>query len=148
MIGSILSDAKKLLFRGPQGYVLGPILFPCVLFPSAKSFKIIPALDADDTQLYVHLTYKNVAHAFDRLKSCLDDVKKWLSVNKLNLNPDKTDFIILVQNYNEKLNKSFPVDILRNFLSPVVRNLGVWFDSDFFLSEACPEYLQVLFCSY
>ena len=33
----------------------------------------------------------------------------------------------------EKLNKSFPINILGNFLSPlgVVRNLGVWFDSDF-----------------
>ena len=28
-----------------------------------------------------------MAHAFDRLKSCLDDVKKWLSANKLKLNP-------------------------------------------------------------
>ena len=35
-----------------------------------------------------------MAHAFDRLKTCLDDVKKWLSTNKLKLNPDKTDFII------------------------------------------------------
>ena len=31
---------------------------------------------------------------FDRLKNCLDDVKKWLSANKLKLNPYKTEFIL------------------------------------------------------
>ena len=35
-----------------------------------------------------------MAHAFDRLKSCLDDVKKWLSANKLKLNPDKTKLMV------------------------------------------------------
>ena len=86
----------------------------------------------------------NVAHAFDRLKSCLDDVKKCLSANKLKVNPDKTKFIDFGSKIQrENLNKSFPVNILGNFLSPVraVRNLGVWFDSVFFLFEACPKYL-------
>ena len=84
-------------------------------------------------QLYVHLTHKNVAHAFDRLKTCLDEVKKWLSAHKLKVNPDKTEFIIFGSKTREKLNKSFPVDILGNSLSPakVVRNFGVWYDSDF-----------------
>ena len=36
----------------------------------------------------------------------------------------------------EKLNHSFPVNILGNLISPrdAVRNLGVWFDSDFSFS--------------
>ena len=38
-----------------------------------------------------------MAHAFDRLKTCLDDVKKWLSENKLKLNLDETGLIILVK---------------------------------------------------
>ena len=83
----------------------------------------------------IHLTHKNMAHAFGRLKSCLDDVKKWLPENRLKLNPDKTEFIIFSSKlHREKLNKSFPVNILDNFLSPVrvVRNLGIWFDSEFF----------------
>ena len=79
-----------------------------------------------------------MAHAFDRLKSCLDDVKKWLSANKLKLNPDKTQFIIFgTKQQCEKLNKSIPVIILATLLSPVgaVRNLVVWFDSDFSFSR-------------
>ena len=66
------------------------------------------------------------------------DVKKWLSANKLKLNPDKTEFIVFGSKiHHEKLNKSFPVNILGNFLSPVgeVRNRGVWFDSDFSFSR-------------
>ena len=31
--------------------------------------------------------HKNVAQAFDGLKNCLDDIKQWLSANKLKLNP-------------------------------------------------------------
>ena len=75
-----------------------------------------------------------MAYVFDRLKSCLEVVKKWLSANKLKVNPHKTEFIVFgSQIHREKLNKSFPVNILGNFLSSVgeVRNLGVWFDSDF-----------------
>ena len=82
---------------------------------------------------YMFISHNNVAHGFDKLKTYLDDVKKWLSANKLKLNPDKTEFIIFASKTGEKLNKSFPVDILGSFLSPTkaVRNLGVWFDSDF-----------------
>ena len=83
-------------------------------------------------QLYVHLIHKNVAHLFDRLKSCLDDVKKWLSANKLKLNPDKTEFIIFGSILQcGRLNRFFLIDILGNFLSSVgAISLGVWFDSE------------------
>ena len=59
---------------------------------------------ADDTQLYVHLTHKNVASALDKLSHCLEDVKRWLSTNKLKLNPDKTEFIVFgSKSQHEKL---------------------------------------------
>ena len=104
----------------PQGSVICPILFSLYTTPLSKVIQNHPGIGfhfyTDDTQLYVHLTHKNVAHAFDRLKSSLDDVKKWLSANKLKLNPDKTEFIIFGSKLQcEKLNKSFPVDILGNF---------------------------------
>ena len=91
-------------------------------------------LYADDTQLYIHLTYKKITEAFYRLKKCLDDIKKWLSANKLKLNPDKTECILFdSRTVCAKLSEFFPVNILGNLLSPaeVVRNLFVWFDSDF-----------------
>ena len=128
--------------------VLGPIIFPLYTIPLSKVIQNHPGIGfhffADDTQLYVHLTHKNVTHAFDRVKTCLDTVKKWLSANKLKVNPDKTEFINFGSKMQHEKLKSFPVNILGNFLSPAeaIRNLGTWFDSVFFfLFEACSEYV-------
>ena len=61
-----------------------------------------------------------------------------MSASKLKLNPDKTEFIIFgSKKQREMLNTCFPIDILSNPLHPTesVRNLGVWFDSDFSFSK-------------
>ena len=108
----------------------GHSFFSLYTTPLSKAIQNHPGISfqvyADDTQLYVHLTHKNVASALDKLSHCLEDVKKWLSTNKLKLNPDKTEFIVFgSKSQREKLNHSFPVNILGNFISPTdaVRNL-------------------------
>ena len=71
------------------------------LLPSVKLFKIILAYVSTSmlvTHSYMFISLKRATQAFDRLKNCLDDVRKWLSANKLKLNPDKTEFILSVQN--------------------------------------------------
>ena len=97
-IGSILSDAKKLLHGVPQGSVLGQILFSLYTTPLSKVIQNHPGISfqfyTDDTQLYVHLTHKNVASALGKLSHCLEDFKRWLSTNKFKLNLDKTEFIV------------------------------------------------------
>ena len=93
---------------------------------------------ADDSQVYIHLSQKNVSAAFIKLNRCLDDVKQWMSTSKLKLNPDKTEFIIFgSKRQRDKLKACFPIDILGNSLCPAdsVKNLGVWFNSDFSLSK-------------
>ena len=81
---------------------------------------------------------------------CLEDVKRWLSTNKRKLNSDKTEFIVFgSKSQREKLNHSFPVNILGNLMSPVdaVRNLGVWFDSDFSFSCHVMKVCKACFAS-
>ena len=60
-----------------------------------------------------------------------------MSASKLKLNPDKTEFILFgSKKQRERLNACFPIDILGNPLPPPsLRNLGVWFDSDFSFSK-------------
>ena len=91
----------------PQGSVLGPILFSLYTTPLSKVIQNHPGISfqfyADDTQLYVHLTHKNVASALDKLSQCLEDVKRWLSTNKLKLNPDiRPNSLCLAQNLSVK----------------------------------------------
>ena len=72
------------------------------------------------------------------MNSCLDDVKECLSTSKLKLNPDKTEFIIFgSKRQRDKLQAYFPTTILGSPLCSAesVKNLGVWYDSDFSLSK-------------
>ena len=141
-IGSTLSDLQKLLFGQPQGSVLGPLLFSLYTSPFSTLIGKHKGINfhfyADDSQLYVHLSLMNASAAFDKLNRCLQDVNEWMSASKLKLNPDKTEFILFgSKKQRERLNVCFQIHILGNPLHPTesVRNLGVWFDSDFYFSK-------------
>ena len=61
-----------------------------------------------------------------------------MSLCKLKLNPEKTEFIVLGSKaQHQKISSHFPVRILGSLLHPVdsARNLGVWFDAEFSFSE-------------
>ena len=69
-----------------------------------------------------------------------------MSASKLKLNLDKTEFILFgSKKQRERLNVCFPIDILGNPLHPTksVRNLGVWFDSDFFQNVCKSCFIQL-----
>ena len=61
-----------------------------------------------------------------------------MSLSKLKLNPEKTEFIVFGSKaQHQKISSYFPVSILGSLLHLVdsVRNLCVWFDVEFSLSE-------------
>ena len=83
---------------------------------------------AEDTQLFIHMSHKNTALAFDKLTSCFLDVQKWMSSRILRLNPDKTDFTVFESHAQlKKLDPYLSVRIFGNFMHPavVVKNLDV-----------------------
>ena len=65
--------------------------------------------------------------------------------NKLKLNPDKTEFILIGSRKNRnQLLPHFPINILGNQVSPAqsVRNLGVVFDSNFTFSNHVSQVIK------
>ena len=100
---------------------------------------------ADDTQLYIALSPANFSHSIQKLKNCLNDIQNFMFTNKLKLNPDKTEFILIGSKSNGKqLLPHFPINILGNQVSPAqsVKNLGVVFDSNLTLSDHVSQVIK------
>ena len=100
-IGSTLSELSNLIYGVPQGSVLGPLLFSLYTTPLSKIIRLHPHIKfhfyADDTQLYIHLSHKNASSALAKLNACLHDVQEWMSLSKLKLNPEKTEFSLVLR---------------------------------------------------
>ena len=97
-LGDCLYSKGDLKFGVPQGSVLGPLPFTLYTTPlSSMIFEhTIPYhLYADDSQLYVSFASGDSAAALNGLQSCLASVQSWMSTNKLKLNPDKTEFLLI-----------------------------------------------------
>lgn len=139
LFDGIKSDSFDLRFGVPQGRYLGPLLF--VVYAS-NLFEIIHAhlpnvhCFADDTQLYLACNPNSPtdqAEAVCVMERCISDLTKWMYQDKLKINDDKTEFLIIGS--RQQLLKINPctVRVGTTDIKPVseVRNLGSWFDSNF-----------------
>ena len=131
-----LSDAFQLPYGFPQGPVLGPLLFtlyPTPLSSLISQFNVTQHLHADDTQIYLELASRNFDSSITELTNCLEAVQAWMENNKLKLNPDKMEFIVIGDDQiRSSLKSSFPVSLLSKSMEPAesVKNLGVVRDAE------------------
>ena len=58
---------------------------------------------ADDTKLCISFSTNNdmeLTNSITTIEECLSDTDKWMSINRLKLNKDKTDLLYLFSKYN------------------------------------------------
>ena len=135
-IDKVTSDRLHLRYGVPQGSVLGPLLFVAYTLPLgsiARSHGVNIHMYADDTQLYVSLDV-NDQDAMDtnihKLETCIENIRTWMSSNKLKLNDEKTDIILVSTPYHKLIGDQITIRIGDSTISPskCTRNLGVQFD--------------------
>uniref|UniRef100_A0A803TE01 ribonuclease H n=1 Tax=Anolis carolinensis TaxID=28377 RepID=A0A803TE01_ANOCA len=115
----------------PQGSILSPMLFNIYMKPLGeimRSFGVRCHLYADDVQL-CHFFPPVTKEAVQVLNRCLAAVLDWMRANKLKLNPDKTEVLLVSRKAEQGIGLQPVLDGVALPLKTQVRSLGVILDS-------------------
>ena len=148
-----LSSSRMLVTGVPQGSGMGPWAYTsytreigCVIL----LFSIIYHLFADDTQLLKSMSVKDLRsqlQAKTEVEDCAVEISKWMNANRLKLNGDKTEVILI--GTPRQLNKVefSSINICGSEIStkPVVKNLGVFIDSDLKMKSQVNHVVKVCY---
>ena len=127
------SSKHKLACGVPQGSVLGPILYSMYAAPIAGVIKRRGMgfhFYADDTQIYMSFNPADALQSKSLIEECIQDVQLWMVANKLKLNGDKTELLVLTarQRPQPPLDSiTIGADVIK--ASNSAKNIGVWLDS-------------------
>ena len=121
------SSYKRISCGVPQGSVISPLLFLIYINDITKAFFFHTTLFAHDLNLHMSNSSCNVLQTAVNLELCKID--HWLRANKLSLNYNKINFMLLTsQKHNPA---SFKVFINNHNISPEdnLKYLGVLLDN-------------------
>ena len=129
------SEPTTISFGVPQGSVLGPILFVLYTTPLAdiiSRHSILHHSYADDSQLQKSASPEKIPDLINDMQSCISDVKSWMTINKLKLNDDKTEVMILSSphmRHKLKIPDNMTIGNASIPFSKTVKNLGFTLDN-------------------
>ena len=135
----------------PQGSVLGPILFVLYTQPLSKRIQhhsLYHHSFSDDNQHYISANLAQLQEIIRTSQSCISDVQAWMHNSKLQLNPDKTEMILITSKHNQKsLSFPFSVDIKGTLthLSSSVRNLRITLDQNLSFQQHVSRTCQICY---
>jgi len=144
------SRIYNILFGVPQGSILGSLLF--ILYTSnitniASRLGIIIHFYADDTQLYIKLSTKDITTAKNKLVNCIHEIQAWCASMRLKLNASNTQLIWFDRNAKRSIEIiDLNLDVDANYIihpAAVVRDLGVLLDSSYRCPITSPLWLRL-----
>ena len=140
-VNGVSSKSENLLYGVPQGSVLGPKLF-CIYSGPLGNIAHMHGLEvhlyADDTQLYLFFSIgSDLYEPVHKVEACIEDISSWMRNNKLKLNDDKTEYMVISSD-RVKAGLSIP-DLMAGAVkispSHTFRNLGAMFDDSLKMSS-------------
>ncbi|KMQ83966.1 rna-directed dna polymerase from mobile element jockey-like protein, partial [Lasius niger] len=91
-----LSSPLPVVAGVPQGSVLGPLLFTMYLTDFGRVLRHCKYnFYADDLQIYIHCEPRDIHVAIRNINDDIEAIKNWTIANRLLLNPEKTQAIIM-----------------------------------------------------
>ena len=129
------SKTSILCFGMLQGSVLGPVMFILNTKPLSNLIKhhSSSSLFADDTQLLDSCHPDHLDTTVQPMQNCISEVKLWMDCNKLKLNNDKTESILIKSDRIILLYSASTSIQAGNFDIPFItnaRNLGITISSN------------------
>ena len=136
------SDDHTLHYGVPQGSIIGPKAF--TMYAQSVTTIILHYglryhIYADDIQLY-HIFDPSIpgeaAVAVFKLSMCANEIRIWMTRNKLKLNESKTEFFMAVSSHNMHRLVDTKITIGNADIEPSleIKNLGITFDSKMTMS--------------
>ena len=127
---NVSSNKRKIVCGVPQGSILGPLLFLLYINDLASACpELFAVMYADDSNMFKQGRCLKILESVVNTSLC--KVSKWLKLNKLSLNIDKTHFMIF-KGRKQRLNYSPEICIDNKPISqvPYSKFLGVYIDEN------------------